>query len=65
MQQEHSITKGDLGMDPAGECELSQILLQESCAAFIKECLSTGEGNLIQLRNWPCFEQAGLEMSIL
>lgn len=47
MQQGHSIAKEAFGIDPAGECELSQILLQESCAASIRECLSTGEGNLI------------------
>lgn len=33
VQQGHSIAKEDVGMDPAEECELSQILLQESSAA--------------------------------
>lgn len=65
VQLGHNIAKEDFGMDPAGECELSQILLQESCAACNRECLSTGEGNLIQLWNWPCFEQAGPETSVL
>lgn len=64
VQQGHSIAKRTLewtlleGVNWAKYC-CRRVVLP------LTECLSTGEGNLIQLWNWPCFEQAGPETSIL
>lgn len=57
MLQGRNIAKEDFGMEPAEARELSQILLQESCAASIRECLSVGRATSSSFETGPALSR--------